>query len=152
MANNRIAFALEQIQNLLDADSLFVIRKRWTPPYLAAGLASCYCYHASTVYGAVYESGRTEEGVMNIVVAFDLSKSPDPEGTGSADAAYADVVYRVEKIISASTWPRLNSDATFRTALNSLRVAGIDGHVDTSEDYIRFAIALEVPFAQATIA
>lgn len=152
MAANRIAYALDMVQTLLDADSSFTVRKRWDVPPLVAGAISFYAYHASTTYGETFENGRTESGVMNIIVAFDVKKTPDPSGTGAADAAYADVVYRVEKAVANSTWPKQNTDGTFDLTLASIRITAIDGHVDVREDYIRFGVALEIPFTQATIA
>jgi len=151
LAANRTAFVLETLQSILDADSIIAIRKRWKVPATATGAVSCYLFVAATAYTDVYEDGRSESGTMTVIGNFDMKKASDPNETGLADAAYADVIYRVEKLIAASTWPKVNADTTFRVSLNSVRITGIDGHIDETGDSVKFGIAFEVPFTQVTL-
>ena len=151
MAANRIAYVLQTLQTILDADAVISVRKRWKVPNVPTGIASCYLFCAATAFTDVMENGRTELGSMTIIASFDMKKAIDASETGAADAAYADLVYRVEKAIAASTWPKTDTDATFRFTLNSIRVTGIDGHIDEAGDMVKFGIALEIPFTQVTL-
>lgn len=151
MAANRTAFVLETLQGILDADSIIKVRKRWKVPNVPTGEASCYLYLAATAFNEVYEDGRSETGTMTVIAAFDMKKAIDASETGLADAAYADLIYRVEKLIGASVWPKVNADATFRVYLNSVRVSAVDGHIDEAGDMVKFGIALEIPFTQVAV-